>query len=90
MTRYFVQPRTAVVPGKAPSEPGHTSLPDARVPGTTRSIARSDMDWEPIGNAWFAPTVADHEAADTGLVDQNGDPIMRAPNAMGFIWNDDA
>jgi hypothetical protein len=29
-------------------------------------------------------TVCDHEATDTGLLDQNGDPIMRAPREMGF------
>lgn len=32
------------------------------------------------------PTVCDHEATDTGLLDANGDCIMRAPNPMGFIW----
>ena len=30
--------------------------------------------------------VSDHKAADTGLVDHRGDPIMRAPNPMGFVW----
>lgn len=29
-------------------------------------------------------TVCDHEATDTGLLDQYGDPIMRAPREMGF------
>lgn len=29
-------------------------------------------------------TVCDHEATDTGLVDQHGNPIMRAPREMGF------
>ena len=29
-------------------------------------------------------TVDDHIAVDTGLVDQSGDPIMRAPNPIGF------
>jgi hypothetical protein len=28
--------------------------------------------------------VPDHEAVETGLVDQRGDPIMRAPNPFGF------
>lgn len=41
-------------------------------------------DWEPIGNAWHIPAVPDHEAADTGLVDAGGNPIMRLPNPMGF------
>jgi len=30
-----------------------------------------------------------YEATDTGLIDHNGDPIMRAPNPMGFIWERD-
>ena len=32
--------------------------------------------------------VPEHEATDTGLLDHNGDTIMRAPNPMGFIWSD--
>lgn len=31
-------------------------------------------------------SVSEHEAADTGLLDANGDSIMRAPNPMGFVW----
>lgn len=31
-------------------------------------------------------TVSDHAAADTCLVDHRGDPIMRAPNPMGYVW----
>jgi hypothetical protein len=31
-----------------------------------------------------SPTVPDHEIVDTGLVDRRGDPIMRAPNPIGF------
>jgi hypothetical protein len=30
--------------------------------------------------------VPDHEAADTGLLDADGNTIWRAPNPMGFIW----
>lgn len=45
---------------------------------------RSYDDWEPIGNAWHIPAVSDHEAADTGLLDANGECIMRAPNPIGF------
>lgn len=29
-------------------------------------------------------TVDDHEAVETGIVAESGDPIMRAPNPMGF------
>ncbi|MBO9624159.1 MAG: hypothetical protein J7500_15735 [Sphingomonas sp.] len=46
---------------------------------------RADDDW------WYAPTpllpslsVSDHEPTDTGLLDVRGDPIVRAPNPMGF------
>jgi hypothetical protein len=35
------------------------------------------------------PEVPDHVATDTGLLDQNGDAIMRAPNPIGFVWNFD-
>lgn len=31
-------------------------------------------------------SVNDHEATDTGLIDHRGDPIMRGPNPMGFVW----
>lgn len=36
------------------------------------------------------PTVSDHEATDTGLLDARGETIFRAPPPMGFIWEDDA
>ncbi|SLK03888.1 hypothetical protein [Novosphingobium mathurense] len=45
-----------------------------------------DDDWYPTGNAWHVPTVCDHEATDTGLLDANGDTIWRAPNPVGFLW----
>ena len=32
------------------------------------------------------PTVSDHEAIDTGLIDKDGNTIWRAPNPIGFIW----
>ena len=34
-------------------------------------------------------TVYPVEATDTGLVDANGNPIMRAPRAIGFLRNGD-
>lgn len=34
-------------------------------------------------------TVSDHEATDTGLIDLNGDCIMRAPNPIGFGKDDE-
>lgn len=30
--------------------------------------------------------VSDHEAVDTGLIDKNGDAIMRGLNPVGFVW----
>lgn len=48
------------------------------------AVRASDDDWAPVGNGWHIPAVADHVATDTGLLDANGDPIMRAPNPMGF------
>lgn len=35
----------------------------------------------------FVPCVSEHVATDTGLVDKNGNAIMRMPNPMGFIWD---
>ncbi|EPR09773.1 hypothetical protein M527_06500 [Sphingobium indicum IP26] len=70
MSRYFVQRRIA----------------HARGGKAEMSIVHSSDDWEPIGNAWHIPAVSDHEASDTGLIDASGDPIMRAPNPMGFVW----
>jgi hypothetical protein len=34
-------------------------------------------------------TVSDHEAVDTGLLDNRGDPIMRAPLPIGFGRNEE-
>lgn len=49
-----------------------------------------DDDWierEPV--AELIPSVCDHEPTDTGLLDVNGDPIMRAPNPIGFGRDDE-
>lgn len=35
------------------------------------------------------PTVSDHEPVDTGIIDVNGNPIMRAPNPVGFGRDDE-
>jgi hypothetical protein len=35
-----------------------------------------------------APIVPEHIATDTGLIDLNGNCIMRAANPIGFIWSD--
>lgn len=36
------------------------------------------------------PTVSDHVATDTGILDSRGDTIWRAPPPMGFQFEDDA
>ena len=35
------------------------------------------------------PSVPDHEATDTGLLDADGDRIMRAPRPIGFGRDED-
>jgi hypothetical protein len=35
------------------------------------------------------PMVSDHQAVDTGLLDLNGDAIMRAPKPIGFGKDDE-
>ncbi len=51
--------------------------------------------WVEDEDAWDAPicdhvpTVSDHEPIDTGLLDMNGDAIMRAPNPIGFGKDED-
>ena len=47
-----------------------------------RKVRASFLDDDPpmIPNL----TVTDHEAVDTGLITEQGDPIMRAPNPLGF------
>jgi len=50
----------------------------------TRARVRADYDecWpDPFINI---PSVCEHEATDTGLIDVLGDTIMRAPNPVGF------
>lgn len=34
------------------------------------------------------PYVSDHNPVDTGLVDKDGNAIMRLPNPIGFIWDE--
>jgi len=34
------------------------------------------------------PYVSDHVPTDTGLLDRDGNAIMRAPRPMGFIWDE--
>lgn len=56
---------------------------------------RKTRAWVEDEDAWGAespvgvPTVCEHEATDTGLLDANGDWIMRAPNPVGFGKDDE-
>lgn len=49
----------------------------------------ADDDVWPADVAGHIPCVSDHDAIDTGLLDANGDTIMRAPNPMGFGKDDE-
>ena len=49
------------------------------------SATRSDDDaWQPYPLVLNDLRVSDHGPVETGLLDARGDPIMRAPNPMGF------
>lgn len=50
-------------------------------PKRTRSWIADEVWDEPVRNI---PTVSDHEATDTGLLDADGNTIWRAPEPMGF------
>lgn len=54
-----------------------------------RATVRADDDWYPTGNSWHVPTVSDHEATDTGLLDADGDVIWRLPRPVGFGRDDE-
>jgi len=53
-----------------------------------RAWIEDDGAWE-SGAQSHVPTVSDHQATDTGLLDANGDAIMRAPNPCGFGKDDE-
>lgn len=54
-----------------------------------RSVVRADDYWSETAPYVTSLTVCDHEATDTGLLDMNGDAIMRAPNPIGFGKDDE-
>ena len=61
------------------------SRPSHHIARTGKMVVRPRAEW--CDNEFpLLPqiTVDDHEAVETGLVDHRGDPIMRAPNPMGF------
>ena len=49
----------------------------------TQKPRASDDEWWP-DPIIHVPTVCDHVAVDTGLIDTDGNSIMRAPNPVGF------
>lgn len=60
-----------------------------------RYFTQRSKAWIEDEEAWDAPivanipTVSDHEPINTGLLDSNGDAIMRAPNPCGFGKDDE-
>lgn len=48
-----------------------------------------DEHFSPDPGPFNLPTVDDHEAVDTGLLDARGDAIWRGPNPMGFGKNEE-
>lgn len=43
-----------------------------------------DDYYSPDAASAHIPSVPEHEARDTGLIDARGDAIWRAPNPLGF------
>ena len=50
-----------------------------------KRIRADDFDWTDDISRPSSLEVCDHEVTDTGLVDKDGYPIMRAPNPIGFL-----
>lgn len=48
-----------------------------------------DDDVWPVDVAGHIPAVDEYVEIDTGLLDIDGNPIMRAPNPMGFGKDDE-
>lgn len=54
----------------------------------TKRPRADDEYWEPMSPLLTSIEVCDHEATDTGLLDADGSSIFRAPNPIGFIWDE--
>ncbi len=54
-----------------------------------RALLVGDDDVWPVDIAGHIPSVSDHHATNTGILDANGDPIMRAPRPIGFGRDED-
>lgn len=50
----------------------------------TAALWVEDEHYSPDPSRIHEPSVPDHVATDTGLLDVRGDRIMRAPNPIGF------
>lgn len=61
----------------------------ARYFSRPKSLWVDDEDAWPADVSGHIPDVPDHKATDTGLIDVEGNAIMRAPRPMGFIWEHD-
>lgn len=55
----------------------------------TKRPRADDEYWEPTTPLLTSIEVCDHEAVDTGLIDADGNAIMRAPNPLGFGKDDE-
>lgn len=77
MPRYFVNPSKAT---------GRVVRPGIHA-GYERPRADDDY-WSDDIPRPSSFEVSDHEPTDTGLLDQHGNSIWRAPNPIGFIWED--
>ena len=57
--------------------------------GALQVRASSDCDHWDNGRLEPVPTVSDSDAVDTGLLDVDGNAIMRLPNPIGFGKDDE-
>jgi hypothetical protein len=57
---------------------------------TRRMVHRPRADWLDDDSPLIPSLeVDDHEAVETGIIDLEGNPILRAPNPMGFGRDED-
>lgn len=59
------------------------------VRGRNRASWIEDEDYSPEPGPLSSLTVDDHEAVDTGLIWETGEPIYRTPNPLGFGRDDE-
>ena len=54
-------------------------------PRSARALWVSDELDEPARQGDLSISVPEHEATDTGILDERGETIWRAPRGMGFL-----